>query len=33
MAVLYTVAIASPFLVGAALLIPVAVAFGRRTGG
>ncbi len=33
MAVLYTVAIASPFLVGAALLVPVAVAFGRRANG
>nr|WP_050033332.1 MFS transporter [Halorubrum halophilum] len=32
MAVLYTVAVASPFLVGALLLVPVAVAFGRRTG-
>jgi len=30
MAVLYTVAIASPFLVGAALLVPVAVVFARR---
>ena len=30
MAVLYTVAVASPFLAGAALLVPVAVAFGRR---
>ncbi|MDZ5811524.1 MFS transporter [Halorubrum sp. AD140] len=29
MAVLYTVAVASPFLVGALLLVPVAVAFGR----
>ncbi|SFH58239.1 Predicted arabinose efflux permease, MFS family [Halorubrum aquaticum] len=33
MAVLYTVAVASPFLVGAVLLVPVAVAFGRRSGG
>ncbi|ACM58222.1 MFS transporter [Halorubrum lacusprofundi] len=32
MAVLYTVAVASPFLVGALLLVPVAAAFGRRTG-
>ncbi len=32
MAVLYTVAVASPFLAGAALLVPVAVAFGRRIG-
>ncbi|WP_066413036.1 MFS transporter [Halorubrum aethiopicum] len=32
MAVLYTVAVASPFLVGAVLLLPVAVAFGRRSG-
>ncbi|WP_418280120.1 MFS transporter [Halorubrum sp. DTA98] len=32
MAVLYTVAYASPFLVGALLLVPVAVAFVRRTG-
>ncbi|VTT86759.1 Multidrug-efflux transporter [Halorubrum sp. DM2] len=32
MAVLYTVAVASPFLVGALLLVPVAVAFARRTG-
>jgi len=31
MAVLYTVAVASPFLAGALLLVPVAVAFGRRT--
>ena len=31
MAVLYTVAVASPFLVGAVLLVPVAVAFGRRS--
>ncbi|TKX76067.1 MFS transporter [Halorubrum sp. GN11_10-6_MGM] len=30
MAVLYTVAVASPFLAGALLLAPVAVAFGRR---
>lgn len=30
MAVLYTVAVASPFLVGALLLVPVAAAFGRR---
>jgi MFS family permease len=29
MAVLYTVAVASPFLIGALLLVPVAVAFGR----
>ena len=32
MAVLYTVAVASPFLAGALLLVPVAVAFGRRAG-
>ncbi|ELZ54604.1 MULTISPECIES: MFS transporter [Halorubrum] len=32
MAVLYTVAVASPFLVGALLLVPVAAAFGRRLG-
>jgi len=32
MAVLYTVAVASPFLIGALLLVPVAAAFGRRTG-
>lgn len=31
MAVLYTVAVASPFLIGAVLLVPVAVAFGRRS--
>ena len=30
MAALYTVAVASPFLAGALLLVPVAVAFGRR---
>ncbi|GAB7009764.1 MFS transporter [Halorubrum trueperi] len=29
MAVLYTVAVASPFLIGAVLLVPVAVVFGR----
>jgi MFS family permease len=32
MAVLYTVAAASPFLIGALLLVPVAAAFGRRAG-
>jgi MFS family permease len=32
MAVLYTVAVASPFLVGALLLVPVAAGFRRRTG-
>ena len=32
MAVLYTVAVASPFLIGALLLVPVAAAFGRRAG-
>jgi MFS family permease len=32
MAVLYTVAVASPFLIGALLLAPVALAFGRRAG-
>ncbi|MGQ3329885.1 MFS transporter [Halorubrum sp. FL23] len=32
MAVLYTVAVASPFLAGALLLVPVAVAFGRSAG-
>jgi MFS family permease len=32
MAVLYTVAVASPFLIGALLLVPVALAFGRRAG-
>ncbi len=31
MAVLYTVAVASPFLIGALLLVPVAAAFARRT--
>ncbi|EMA66052.1 major facilitator superfamily MFS_1 [Halorubrum aidingense JCM 13560] len=31
MAVLYTVAVASPFLIGAVLLVPVAVAFARRS--
>ena len=30
MAVLYTVAVASPFLIGALLLVPVAAAFRRR---
>ena len=32
MAALYTVAVASPFLVGALLLVPVAAAFGRQSG-
>jgi MFS family permease len=31
MAVLYTVAVASPFLAGALLLVPVAIAFGRAS--
>jgi MFS family permease len=31
MAVLYTVAVSSPFLIGAVLLVPVAVAFARRS--
>jgi len=32
MAVLYTVTVAAPFLLGALLLVPVAVAFARRIG-
>lgn len=32
MAVLYTITVAAPFLLGALLLVPVAVAFGRRIG-